>query len=107
MKEYNKDSWFLIDFSDAATTPTRPTNFVQENHSPRVREPNHGAEVDIWGVGHCLKQLAARNRVQDAPAVVGVGGQWMDDVNLTADGALAQIKVWDPEVSIFILILFP
>ncbi|KAF8509657.1 hypothetical protein BU17DRAFT_98740 [Hysterangium stoloniferum] len=29
------------------------------DHSPRILEDNHGAEVDIWGVGHLLTSSTA------------------------------------------------
>ena len=93
MKKYNDNTWFLIDWSDAATPPTLPASLNARNHSPRVREPNHGAEVDIWGVGFCLIDLAYRKRVHDAPAVEHIGEQWRKQETLTADAALAQIKV--------------
>lgn len=30
----------------------------REEHSPKVREDNHGGEVDVWGVGYYLKTMA-------------------------------------------------
>lgn len=48
--------WFLIDWEDASTKPTRALpNFKRETHSPAVLENDHGPEVDIWGVGYLIK----------------------------------------------------
>jgi len=93
LKQYNDDTWFLIDWSDSATPPTLPASLSDHNHSPRIHDANHGAEVDIWAVGYCLTVLARQSRVHDAPAVKRIGMQWQEEETLTADAALAQIKV--------------
>jgi hypothetical protein len=50
LKKYDRDDWFLIDWSDANTSPTcAVTRMSKLEQLPRVRVDNHGAEVDIWG----------------------------------------------------------
>jgi hypothetical protein len=69
-----------------------PSN--KDNHSPRVHDPNHGGEVDIWGVRLCLKELGSSgNRVHNASAVKQMGVQWQEDETLTGVEALDMIKV--------------
>jgi len=53
-------NWILIDWEDAAAPPTKSEpHFHLSEHSPRIREDNHGAEVDIWSVGHLINSSAA------------------------------------------------
>ncbi|KAF8584017.1 hypothetical protein K439DRAFT_1176344 [Ramaria rubella] len=43
-----------------ATPPTKgEPRFSTSDHSPRIRDDNHGAEVDIWGVGHLITSSTA------------------------------------------------
>ena len=59
-----KDSskWFLIDWEDAATPPTQArSSLTREMHSPDVFQDGHGAEADIWGIGHLIKTCKAMN----------------------------------------------
>lgn len=59
IKRPDGDGWFLIDWSDASLGPTTGvTHMSREEHSPKVREDNHGGEVDVWGVGYYLKTMA-------------------------------------------------
>jgi hypothetical protein len=61
MKRIDGKGWFLIDWSDASVTPTfAATNLKPAEHSPSVHQDNHGAEVDIWGIGKYLEELASR-----------------------------------------------
>ena len=47
--------WLLIDWEDASGCPTKgKPRFSLLDHSPRIQEDNHGAEVDIWGIGHLI-----------------------------------------------------
>ncbi|KAF8513566.1 hypothetical protein BU17DRAFT_95257 [Hysterangium stoloniferum] len=56
----NPCKWILIDWEDAATPPTKAQpRFNTLDHSPRILEDNHGAEVDIWGVGHLITSSTA------------------------------------------------
>ncbi|KAF8512677.1 hypothetical protein BU17DRAFT_53952, partial [Hysterangium stoloniferum] len=56
----NPCNWILIDWEDAATPPTKgQPRFNMSDHSPRILEDDHGAEVDIWGVGHLITSSAA------------------------------------------------
>jgi len=50
--------WFLVDWDDATMSPTHAvTHLSPDSHSPAVFEDNHGAEVDIWGVGKLILDL--------------------------------------------------
>ena len=52
--------WFLIDWEDAACSPTKAQNdFRRSSHSPAIFQDCHGAEVDIWGVGHLITTCKA------------------------------------------------
>ena len=47
--------WFLIDFDDASTAPTRAAMHLDaSSHHPNVLSDGHGAEVDIWAVGKLI-----------------------------------------------------
>jgi hypothetical protein len=65
----------------------------REEHSPRVREDNHGGEVDIWGVGYYLKRLASRSRPIDSFELATIAQKWMTDYTITAEAALNEIRV--------------
>lgn len=99
MKRFDKpDKWFLIDWSEAtitdSTTPTRAArSLATKNHSPRVFEDDHGAEVDIWGVGNFLRDYAAPSRALQVAAVEDMGIRWMNDGSVTAEMALREIQV--------------
>jgi len=52
--------WFLIDWEDSSVAPTKAApHFNSMNHSPGVFADNHGAEVDIWGVGFLISSCAS------------------------------------------------
>jgi len=52
--------WFLIDWEDAASPPTMAQNdFRRSSHSPAIFQDHHGAEVDIWAVGHLITTCKA------------------------------------------------
>jgi len=94
LKSFSGDEWFLIDWSDASTAPMRAVRHLsKEEHSPRVHEDNHGAEVDIWGVGFYLRHLASCSRPLDAQAVKRIAIRWMEDRTITAEAALKEIHV--------------
>ena len=47
--------WFLIDWEDASFAPTKAARHLSRaEHSSKVHEDNHGADVDIWGVGRLI-----------------------------------------------------
>ena len=47
--------WFLIDWEDSSVAPTKAAPLLKnETHSPDVFKDNHGAEVDIWGIGFLI-----------------------------------------------------
>jgi hypothetical protein len=50
----------LVDWDDARTSPTRAATHPDSSfHSPAVFVDNHGAEVDIWGVGKLIVDACA------------------------------------------------
>jgi hypothetical protein len=52
--------WFLIDWEDAASPPTTAQkDFRHSSHSPAIFQDHHGAEVDIWAVGHLITTCKA------------------------------------------------
>jgi len=56
----NPRVWIIIDWEDAARPPTTgQQHFNMSHHSPRILEDNHGAEVDIWAVGHLITSSTA------------------------------------------------
>ncbi|KAF8576604.1 hypothetical protein K439DRAFT_646707 [Ramaria rubella] len=67
----NPRKWILIDWEDAATPPTKgDARFSMSEHSPRIRNDNHGAEVDIWGVGHLITSSTAADLSAEFKALV-------------------------------------
>jgi hypothetical protein len=55
----DSETWFLIDFEDASTIPTRAAQHMdRKTHSPRVFFDGHLGEVDIWGVGKLITASA-------------------------------------------------
>jgi len=49
--------WFLIDWDDATTPPTKARpNLQADTHHPAIAHDGHGAEVDIWAVGELIKE---------------------------------------------------
>jgi hypothetical protein len=96
IKRFDGQGWFLIDWSDASTAPTRGvTHLKASEHSPRVRQDNHGAEVDIWGVGKYLEDMASRAtcRIAQPDAVQQMAKRWMTDIATSAADALDEINV--------------
>ncbi|KAG8834757.1 hypothetical protein FRC17_007263 [Serendipita sp. 399] len=94
MKRFDGQGWFLIDFSDASTIPTRAATHLSESeHSPMVRHDNHGAEVDIWGVGRYLKDLTSRPScgIAKSDAVKKMARKWMEDLETSAASALEEV----------------
>ena len=54
--------WFLIDWEDSSVAPTKAAPLLKnETHSPDVFKDNHGAEVDIWGIGFLI--LSCRSHI--------------------------------------------
>jgi hypothetical protein len=96
IKRYDGQGWFLIDWSDASKAPTQAvTHLTISEHSPRVRQDNHGPEVDIWGIGTYMKELAslARCGIANPEAVKEMARRWTDDTSTTAASALDEIEV--------------
>ena len=97
IRRSNGQGWFLIDWSDASTAPTRAVTHMKEcEHSPRVREDNHGADVDIWGIGRYMEELASciTCHIANPDAVKRMACGWMENsTTITAAGALHEILV--------------
>jgi len=94
IKRFDGQGWFLIDWSDASTAPTcGVTHLKKSEHSPLVRQDNHGAEVDIWGIAKYMEELASRARIANPKAVQEMAGRWMADLTTSAASALDEIKV--------------
>lgn len=94
LKRLDGQGWFLIDWTDASATPTiAATHLTEHEHSPRVRQDNHGGEVDVWGVGSYLLALCNRSRVEKPAELISIARKWMDDPTITAEAALAEINV--------------
>ena len=84
--------WFLIDWDDAAMPPTCAVNHLNRgSHSPAVFEDNHGAEVDIWGVGKLI--LDASGFVTGmSETMMQIGKQMVEGLIETADMAQLCIR---------------
>ena len=88
----NPEQWFLIDFDNASTVPTRAvTHMNRRTHSPRVFMDGHLGEVDIWGVGKLI--------IESADEVLGVsagmkelGEKLLSDEQLTAVEVIILVK---------------
>ena len=96
IKRYDGSGWFLIDWSDASEAPTHGVRHLKEsNHSPRVRQEDHGPEVDIWGIGKYMDDWAscAQRAIANHEAVRQMARRWMEDTSTTATSALDEIEV--------------
>jgi hypothetical protein len=86
--------WFFIDWSDASKALTcRVTHLTESEHAPRVREDNHGEEMDIWGVGGYVEELAScvMCYIVNLEAVRQMAHKWMGDIPTTTTIALEEI----------------
>jgi hypothetical protein len=84
--------WFLVDWDDASTSPTRAATHLDSSfHSPAVFVDNHGAEVDIWGVGKLIVDACAF-----VPGIsetmVDIGTEMVQGLIGTASEAQARIR---------------
>jgi hypothetical protein len=70
--------WFLIDWDDAAISPTCAAKHLDpKSHPPAVFQDNHGAEIDIWVVGKLT--LNAHEFVSAIPnTLVTIGTQMVE-----------------------------
>ncbi|KAK2464907.1 hypothetical protein APHAL10511_002983 [Amanita phalloides] len=81
-------NWFLIDWEDASFAPTRAAQHLNRiEHSPKVFEDNHGAEVDMWGVGRLI--VTAQMQI---PALQDLGRKMMRGDVLNAEQGLEEIN---------------
>ena len=100
------EGWFLIDFSDASTAPTAGVTHMKEcEHSPQVRQDNHGAEVDIWGISKYMEDLASQAtcRIAKPDAVRQMAMRWREDLTTSAASALDEITVSKYHLSISVM----
>ena len=80
-------NWFLIDFDDASTAPTRAATHPSHSiHHPGVFRDGHGAEVDIWAVGRLI--LEATKWVVNISEELRSVGMNMVEGTMTAGQAL-------------------
>ena len=96
MKRFDGQGWFLIDWMDASATPTHAaTHLTVSEHSPCVRQDDHGPEVDVWGAGKYMEQVASKVdcAVAKPAAVIQMARRWMEDKSMSAASALAEIEV--------------
>jgi hypothetical protein len=84
--------WFLIDWDDAAISPTRAAKHLDpKSHSAAVFQDNHGAEVDIWAAGMLI--LNAREFVSAIPNTLAtIGTQMVEGLIGTATEARSRIR---------------
>ena len=85
--------WFLVDWDNASMSPTTEASHLNRStHPPAIFKDNHGAEVDIWGVGKLI--VDAVTFVSDIPPpMVDVGYRMIEGKILTAAQALADIRL--------------
>lgn len=86
----DESKWFLIDWEDAASPPTKAKpSFTKENHSPAIFHDDHGKEVDIWAIGHLITTSTA----VDVPMDLRRIGEQIckESHNLNAEAVLALI----------------
>jgi hypothetical protein len=94
LKMHGEEKWFLIDWSEASTSPTKASKIMlKESHSPRVFKDNHGGEVDVWGVGRYLRDSVTRCELSEPEKVVKIAERWMNNHKITAVAALDELKV--------------
>ncbi|CAA7260723.1 unnamed protein product [Cyclocybe aegerita] len=87
----DRSKWFLIDWEDAATPPTRAEpSFTCSSHSPDIFEDGHGPEVDIWGVGYLIITCMA---MDVSPKLRALGKRICEESrSMNAEEALALIE---------------
>lgn len=84
----DKSEWFLIDWKDAAFSPTAAAHHLcRTNHCSAVYQNNHGAEVDIWGVGELVFSVSFH-----LPESLKKLGRRLKNENCTAEVALKELE---------------
>jgi hypothetical protein len=84
--------WFLIDWDDASTSPTRAATHLDPSlHSPAVFLDNHGAEVDIWSMGKLIAD-ACTFVPNISETMVDIGTEMVEGLIGTASQAQARIR---------------
>ena len=85
------EGWFLVDFEDASTVPTRAAHHMdRETHSPRVFVDGHLGEVDIWGVGKLIT-ASADGALGFYAAMIALGERLVSDEPPTAVEAIVLV----------------
>lgn len=93
LKHVNSEDWYIIDFSDATEEPTHAaTHLTAECHSPKLFSDGHGAEVDVWGVGHYLSEILKKCCIREESRIQEIADKWKEDTTITAKMALAEIE---------------
>jgi len=67
------------------------THLSPDSHSPAVFEDNHGAEVDIWGVGKLILDASAFVTGM-SETIMHIGKQMVEGLIETADMAQLCIR---------------
>ena len=94
LKHVDSEDWYIIDFSDATEEPTRAaTHLTAECHSPNLFSDGHGAEVDVWGVGHYISGILKNCYIREHSHIQEIADKWKEDTTITAKMALAEIEV--------------
>jgi hypothetical protein len=85
----NDDEWFVIDWEDAACPPTKAMpHFNRKTHSPNIFLDEHGADVDIWGVGKLINSCKILHL---SPEILDLGKYMQSADPPTADQALERV----------------
>ncbi|KAF8329796.1 uncharacterized protein EI90DRAFT_3155212 [Cantharellus anzutake] len=86
----DRKRWFLIDWEDAAMLPTKAApNLHPQTHAPQVFEDDHGAEVDIWGVG----ELIATAGIDLDENIESLGQRMVEGSISSAEQALVKSRI--------------
>jgi len=89
----DSSKWFLIDWDDAATAPTRAaTHLKADCHAPSIFSDKHGGEVDVWAVGRLF--VEASQHTPDFPSDIVTLGEDMQAGTLDANQALNRVTAF-------------
>jgi len=87
---HGRREWFIIDWEDASTAPTKAqSHFDHSTHSPRAFVDDHGAEVDIWGVGGLIMQCGF---LHISEKLRNLGKRMQGDAHPSVQEALKEVK---------------
>ena len=86
----NGNRWFLIDWEDASTVPTKAApNLRSGTHAPQVFKDGHGAEVDIWAVGKLIRTTQIFELPED---LLSLGRRMVEGSVSSAEQGLKDLK---------------